>query len=80
MLAGLTDVDAITLSLAAAAGTALPPAGAAAAIAVAALSNTVAKAGYAVWLGSPAFRRAMLLVLGAAFGAGAATLAVVTLK
>lgn len=80
VLAGLTDVDAITLSLAAAAGTALPPAGAAAAIAVAALSNTVAKAGYAVWLGAPAFRRAMLLVLGAAFGAGAATLAVVTLK
>lgn len=80
VLAGLTDVDAITLSLAAVAGTALPPAGAAAAIAVAALSNTVAKAGYAVWLGSPAFRRAMLLVLGAAFGAGAATLAVVTLK
>ena len=80
VLAGLTDVDAITLSLAAAAGTTLPPAGAAAAIAVAALSNTVAKAGYAAWLGSPTFRRAMLRVLGAAFGAGAATLAVTTLK
>ena len=80
VLAGLTDVDAITLSLAAAAGTAMPPAAAAVAIAVAALSNTVAKAGYAVWLGSPGFRRAMLLVLGAAFGAGAATLAVTTLK
>ena len=80
VLAGLTDVDAITLSLAAAAGSALPPAGAAAAIAVAALSNTVAKAGYAVWLGGAAFRRAMLLVLGAAFVAGATTLAVTTLK
>ena len=34
----------------------------------------MAKAGYAAWLGSPAFRRAMLLVLGAAFAAGAATL------
>jgi uncharacterized membrane protein (DUF4010 family) len=74
VLAGLTDVDAITLSLAAAAGATLSPAGAAAAIAVAALSNTVAKAGYATWLGSPAFRRAMLLVLGAAFAAGAAAL------
>jgi len=80
VLAGLTDVDAITLSLAAAAGTTMAPAGAAAAIAVAALSNTVAKAGYAVWLGSPAFRRAMLLVLGAAFVAGATTLAAITLK
>jgi uncharacterized membrane protein (DUF4010 family) len=80
VLAGLTDVDAITLSLAAAAGSTLPPAGAAAAIGVAALSNTVAKAGYAVWLGAPAFRRAMGLVLGAAFVAGATTLAVITLK
>jgi uncharacterized membrane protein (DUF4010 family) len=80
VLAGLTDVDAITLSLAAAAGSTLPPAGAAAAIGVAALSNTVAKAGYAVWLGTPEFRRAMLLVLGAAFAAGATTLAVTTLK
>jgi uncharacterized membrane protein (DUF4010 family) len=80
VLAGLTDVDAITLSLAAAAGSTLPPAGAAAAIGVGALSNTVAKAGYAVWLGAPAFRRAMGLVLGAAFVAGATTLAVITLK
>jgi len=73
-------VDAITLSLAAAAGSTLAPAGAAIAIAVAALSNTVAKAGYAVWLGAPAFRRAMLLVLGTAFVAGASTLAVTSLK
>jgi len=80
VVAGLTDVDAITLSLAAAAGSTLSPAGAAAAIAVAALSNTVAKAGYAVWLGAPAFRRAMLLVLGTAFVAGASTLAATSLK
>lgn len=80
VLAGLTDVDAITLSLAAAAGGSMPPAAAAGAIAVAALSNTVAKAGYAVWLGTPAFRRAMLLVLGAAFVAGGSVLVVTTLK
>jgi uncharacterized membrane protein (DUF4010 family) len=74
VLAGLTDVDAITLSLAGAVGATLPPGAAAAAIAIAALSNTMAKAAYAVWLGSPAFRRAMLPVLGAAFAAGAAAL------
>lgn len=81
VLAGLTDVDAITLSLAgAAAGGSLPPTTAAAAIAVAALSNTVAKSGYAAWLGAPAFRRRMLFVLGSAFVAGAGVLFVSTLK
>jgi uncharacterized membrane protein (DUF4010 family) len=75
LIAGLTDVDAITLSLAAAAGTTVEPALAAAAVAVAALSNTVAKAVYAAWLGAPAFRRPMLAVLGAAFAAGGAALA-----
>jgi uncharacterized membrane protein (DUF4010 family) len=74
-------VDAITLSLAgAAAGGSLPATTAAAAIAVAALSNTVAKSGYAAWLGAPAFRRRMLFVLGSAFVAGAGVLIVTTLK
>ncbi len=70
VLAGLTDVDAITLTLATGDGGGLPPAAVAGTIALAALSNTVAKAAYAAWLGAPAFRRAMLLVLGAAFVAG----------
>jgi uncharacterized membrane protein (DUF4010 family) len=70
VLAGLTDVDAITLTLAGGEGGGLPPAGVAGAIALAALSNTVAKAVYAAWLGAPAFRRGLLLVLGAAFVAG----------
>lgn len=80
VLAGLTDVDAITLSLAGAAGAALPPTTAATAIAVAALSNTVAKCGYAVWLGAPQFRRGMLVVLGAAFVAGAGAVVAAILK
>lgn len=71
VVAGFTDVDAITLSLAGTAGAGLAPAQAALTIGVAALSNTAAKAAYAGWLGSPAFRRAVVLVLGAVFAGGA---------
>ncbi|MDR7417340.1 MAG: DUF4010 domain-containing protein [Armatimonadota bacterium] len=70
VLAGLTDVDAITLTLAAAAGTTLSPQAAATAIALAVLSNTVAKAGYAAWFGQRTFRRTALLILGAALVGG----------
>jgi uncharacterized membrane protein (DUF4010 family) len=79
VVAGLTDVDAITLSLATAPAGGLDPATATAGIALAALSNTVAKAAYAAWFGSGAFRRGMTLILGAAFAAGAVSLAVVSL-
>lgn len=79
VLAGLTDVDAITLSLATASAGGVDPATATAGIALAALSNTVAKAAYAAWLGTGAFRRGMVLILGAAFAAGVVTLAVVSL-
>jgi uncharacterized membrane protein (DUF4010 family) len=74
LLAGLTDVDAITLSLGALSRVELDPGVAAPAIAVAALSNTAAKAAYAAWLGAGLFRRGVLEVLGAAFAAGAAAL------
>ncbi|MDR7554571.1 MAG: DUF4010 domain-containing protein [Armatimonadota bacterium] len=80
LLAGLTDVDAITLALASAAGGDLRSDLAARAIALAVLSNTVAKAAYAAWLGSPAFRRAILAVQGAAVLAGMAALATVHLR
>jgi uncharacterized membrane protein (DUF4010 family) len=70
VLTGLTDVDAITLSLATPARAAREPVIAMIGIAVAALSNTAAKAVYAAWLGSAGFRRALLWVLGSAFGAG----------
>ncbi len=76
ILAGVTDVDAITLSLATGGGAGLSPAAVAGTIAAAALSNTVAKAAYGAWLGAPVFRRHLLLVLGAAFLAGAAALGV----
>jgi uncharacterized membrane protein (DUF4010 family) len=79
LLAGLTDVDAITLSLGALSHSELDPHVAALAIAIAALSNTAAKAAYAAWLGAGQFRRGVLEVLGAAFAAGAAALAVMLL-
>jgi uncharacterized membrane protein (DUF4010 family) len=74
-LAGLTDVDAITLALATQ-GT-LPPEQAAGGIALATLSNTAAKAGYAAWFGRGRFRTSMLVILGAAFAAGIVALMVV---
>jgi uncharacterized membrane protein (DUF4010 family) len=59
-LAGLTDVDAITLSMAEYAK-ANPPTAAAIAVVIAALSNTVVKCGMVAALGGPALRRPMLL-------------------
>jgi uncharacterized membrane protein (DUF4010 family) len=76
VLAGLTDVDAITLSVAALSRGSLAPEVAIAGIAAAALSNTAAKAAYAAWLGAGSFRRGMLQVLGAAFAAGLVALIV----
>jgi uncharacterized membrane protein (DUF4010 family) len=74
VLAGLTDVDAITLALAGTSGLAAEQA--AGGIALAALSNTLAKAGYASWLGRGSFRQAMLVILGIAFLAGAVALVI----
>jgi len=69
-LAGLTDVDAVTLALAGGTVAGLDPGTAAAAIALAVLSNTVAKTAYAAWLGTRRFARATAAILGAAFVAG----------
>lgn len=72
-LAGLTDVDAITLSMATLARDGgVPPGTAAGAVVVACLSNTVVKGGLLVALASAALRRraigatALLLVVGLA--------------
>jgi uncharacterized membrane protein (DUF4010 family) len=73
-LAGLTDVDAITLAVAGSESVSAKEA--AAAVAVATLSNTLAKLGYALWLGDQRFRRVMVVTLGAALLAGLATLVV----
>lgn len=69
-IAGLTDVDAITLSLAGLSREEMAPRVAGAAIAIAALANTAAKGAYASWLGEKRYREALLTVLGAAFLGG----------
>lgn len=69
---GLTDVDALTLSMARGVAQSSGPGIAATAIAVGVLSNTVLKMGLAVVLGSAAFRLVAggaLLVMAAALGA-----------
>ncbi len=64
-VAGLADVDAITLSMAELAGTedGIAPSLATGAIVLAAVSNTMVKGGIALSVGSPALRRALLLPL-----------------
>jgi uncharacterized membrane protein (DUF4010 family) len=72
-LAGLTDVDAISLSMARLASSDAARADAAAGtIAIAALANTLVKAGMVLWLGSSALRRVMLPISVAVVAAGAA--------
>lgn len=76
IIAGVTDVDAITLALAGSAGAGMSPAAAAFAISAGVLSNTVAKTVYALGIGSKPFRRAIVAVLGTAFATGAAALVI----
>lgn len=72
-IAGFTDVDAITLSMTEYARSARDFQTAAGAIAIAALTNTVAKCGFVLALGSPLLRRrllaATLVLLVAGLGA-----------
>jgi uncharacterized membrane protein (DUF4010 family) len=72
-LAGTTDVDAITLSMAqyARSGSA---AVAVQAITIAALANTIIKSGMVLSLGGPALRRPIALAALAVVAAGTATL------
>jgi len=74
VLSGLTDVDAITLSMARLSGTAVTPAVAARAVVLAALANTAVKAAMAFVLGSAVLRKYIAFTFGALFvvGAGAA--------
>lgn len=73
-LAGTTDVDAITLSMAQLAGSGGEPGVAVNAITIAALANTAVKTAMAATLGSPALRRPMLVCAPAIFATGAAAL------
>jgi len=72
-LAGTTDVDAITLSMAGYARSGNPDV-AANAITLAVLSNTVVKTGMAVVLGSASLRRSILLGAALVFAAGIAAI------
>lgn len=74
-VSGLTDMDAISLSLAGShskAALALPLAGSA--IILAAVANSIVKAGLAVAFGSPALRRDVAIVLGLTIAAGVAAM------
>jgi uncharacterized membrane protein (DUF4010 family) len=78
-LAGLTDVDAITLSMAEYAKGGSPTV-AAIAVVIAAISNTVVKCGMVTTLGGPALRRPMLLATAGVMAAGIGGVAVVWLR
>ena len=78
-LAGLTDVDAITLSMAEYAK-ANSPTVAALAVVIAALSNTVVKCGMVVTLGGPALRLPMLLTTAGIMVAGIGGVALMWLR
>ncbi|MDB6169776.1 MAG: hypothetical protein JWM88_2640 [Verrucomicrobia bacterium] len=72
-LSGLTDVDAISLSIAGSGtGAAVPLHLALQAVLVAAAANSLTKAGFAVSLGSPVLRKEVSLVLGLTALAGVA--------
>jgi len=75
ILAGTTDVDAITLSVARFHREGLTASTAALAITLAAITNTVVKAGIAAWLGGWQLAMRVILGLGAALAAGALALA-----
>ena len=72
-LAGLTDVDAIALSMANLAQQDPVNSGAAArTIVIAVISNTMVKCGMVIWLGAPTMRRTMIPITGALAVSGAA--------
>jgi uncharacterized membrane protein (DUF4010 family) len=75
-LAGLTDVDAITLSVAASARDGDVAAGTAViAIVIAALTNTAVKAGFVLSIGAPALKRRTAAVVGVLVAGAIASLA-----
>jgi uncharacterized membrane protein (DUF4010 family) len=73
---GLTDLDALTLSMARAAGQAITPELAGQAIAAGLISNTIVKIAIAVLLGAPKFRGVVAASLGAMIAVLVATLVV----
>jgi uncharacterized membrane protein (DUF4010 family) len=66
-IAGLTDVDAITISVSRLAGQSIELLSAQFAIIIATVSNTIVKAGIAMWSGSKEMRKYILLGYGVVF-------------
>jgi uncharacterized membrane protein (DUF4010 family) len=66
-LAGLSDIDAITISISKLAGIRLDLATAGSAILIGTISNTLLKMGIGVWAGSPMLRKALFLGYGIIF-------------
>lgn len=75
-LAGITDIDAITLSLSKMAGLQVVPGAAARGILIATLTNTAVKAGIGLWAGDRALRPYLLAGYGLVFAAGIVALLV----
>ncbi len=75
MIAGFTDVDAITLTAARLAQESLDASTAAATIILAVMSNTLMKGGIALMFGARLFGRQMAMALGMILLAGMAGLA-----
>jgi uncharacterized membrane protein (DUF4010 family) len=80
VLAGLTDVDAITLSAAELHRGGLADATAATAIVLAATTNTIVKSGIALSLGGKRLGKSVVAILGAALAAGGLVLAALALR
>ncbi len=76
-ISGLTQVDAITLSVAKLTGPSLPANLAVGAILIAALSNTASKALIGITVGHRKIRRPLLTALGIVFVSGLATLPII---
>ncbi|MFT4535197.1 MAG: uncharacterized membrane protein (DUF4010 family) [Saprospiraceae bacterium] len=69
-IAGLTDIDAITISVSKLAGNSVPLVTAQNAILLATLCNTVVKIGVTLWAGSPSLKKYILIGYGLVFLAG----------
>jgi uncharacterized membrane protein (DUF4010 family) len=70
VLAGLTDIDAITISVAKIAGASIHITTAQNAIILATLSNTIIKLGISLWAGSKTLKRQVMAGYGLMFVAG----------
>ncbi|MGX5818669.1 MgtC/SapB family protein [Chitinophaga lutea] len=78
-IAGLSDIDAITISVSKLANLTVPVLLAAQAVLIATMSNTLVKMGIGVWAGSRQLRRKLYVGYGVIFGASILALVYITL-